>query len=236
MSSQSDSISVLLKEILHSAEYFSTIGTNNPPMERREHLLSCLSKTVKNALSDFGLGADLLDVKHGGRQYNYSPVAWLRIFDTEHAPNAQDGYYIVMLFNVDGSAVYLSLNHGTSEFRGNQMRPIHNDYKLLERSTAARNALDLLIPATDNNLVKEIELMWERAPVKNYSKQRLKNYELANIYAYKYPVKSLPTDAFFISNLIHMTNLLWAIEKHFSAIQTTFIRFFPERIRIDRID
>ena len=115
MTSQNDSISVLLKEILHSAEHFSTIGTNNPPMERREHLLSCLSETVKHALVDLNLGADLLEVKHGGRQYNYSPVAWLRIFDAEHAPNAQDGYYIVMLFSTDGSAVYLSLNHGTSE-------------------------------------------------------------------------------------------------------------------------
>jgi MrcB-like, N-terminal domain len=49
-------------------------------------------------------------------------VPWVRIYAPEQSPTAQEGIYLTYLFAADGSRAYLSLMHGSSEFRSDQAR------------------------------------------------------------------------------------------------------------------
>jgi len=198
-------------------------------MEKREILLQELSDKIRNFLNSQNLDTQLLRVKHGGRQSNYSPVAWIRIFDPEHAPTAQSGFYVVLLFAADGSSVYLSLNQGTSEFRSNAMRPIMKDDILLNRAATARAALNnwsSQVIAAGSTL---IDLRGESAPVGAESKRRIKNYELANVYTYQYKLTDLPTDSEFAADLEELLVLLRALESADLSIPTKFVADGPNK-------
>src|SRR5689334_22466944 len=45
-------------------------------------------------------------------------VPWTRFGSRERSPRATDGFYVVYLWAFDGSAVFLSLNQGTTDFDG----------------------------------------------------------------------------------------------------------------------
>ena len=227
MDDKNQDVSKLLKEIFLLAPKFSTAGVDNPSMEYREKILIDLCVKIREVISELQIGVELLGVKHGGRQYNYSPVAWIRIFDREHSPTAQSGYYVVLLFAADGSTVYLSLNQGTSEMRGNHMRPIRNNDKLLVSAIEARSALKASKMQIDAKALTHIDLKWANAPVRNYSKKRIKNYELANIFAYRYAPDRLPSDEIFRTDIAEMILLLWALEKYYCTAPTNFVTELP---------
>jgi Peptidase A4 family/MrcB-like, N-terminal domain len=71
-------------------------------------------------------------------------VPWVRIYAPEHSPTAQEGIYLTYLFAADGSRAYLSLMHGSSEFRSGAMRAISDQRTLLARAAVARSALGVL--------------------------------------------------------------------------------------------
>jgi len=216
-------VSDFLRGVLLLAPHFSREGSNNIYMEEREELLAGLESKLEDLLREANLGSQLLSVEHGGRQYNYSPVPCVRVFDPEHAPTAQSGFYVVLLFAADGSAVFLSLNQGTSEFRSNAMRPILSDDVLLNRAAMARVALDAW--ATDAAVAGStaIDLRGSGAPVGAESKRRVRNYELANIYAFGYSREELPSDDEFMSDLEELLVLLWALESKDLTVKTRFV-------------
>jgi hypothetical protein len=219
--------STSFREILDLASNYSKSSSANPPMEKRELLLKDLSQELTLFLQEVNLDSQNLKVKHGGRQSSYSPVPWIRIFDPQHAPTAQSGFYVVLLFAADGTSVYLSLNQGTSEFRSNAMRPINDENVLLNRAAAARTALAdwstevaLLGPDT-------MDLRGESAPVEKDSKIRIKNYELGNVFTYEYPADDLPTDDKFKNDLEELLVLLWALENADLTTPTEFVKVMP---------
>jgi len=218
-----------LRQILELAPQFKKDEADNPAMEKRELLLAALRTEIEAHLVQGNLDPNLLQVRAGGRQSLYSPVPWVRIFDPEHAPTAQTGFYIVLLFAADGSAVYLSLNQGTSEFRSNKMRPILDDDLLLNRTAIARAAIDEWVTRVTTAGTVEIDLRGETAPVGPESKRRARNYELANIYAYRYPVAELPTDDSFRADLEELLVLLWALENADLTTPTAFVSQLPKR-------
>ena len=197
-------------------------------MEQRELLLKDLSQELRVFLQEVNLDSQNLKVEHGGRISNYSPLAWIRVFDPQHAPKATSGFYVVLLFAADGSSVYLSLNQGTSEFRSNAMRPINDENVLLNRASAARTALAdwstevaLLGPDT-------MDLRGESAPVGKESKTRIRNYELGNVFTYEYPSTDLPTDDKFKDDLEELLVLLWALENADLTTPTEFVKVMPK--------
>ncbi|MDO9409693.1 MrcB family domain-containing protein [Patulibacter sp.] len=52
----------------------------------------------------------------------YSRVPWVRFGSKAQTPSATDGFYVVYLWAADGSAVYLSLNQGTTDFVSGEFR------------------------------------------------------------------------------------------------------------------
>jgi hypothetical protein len=196
-------------------------------MERREALLVELSSQLHASLVHANLDSNVLRVQHGGRQANYSPVPWVRIFDPEHAPTAQSGFYVVLLFAADGSSVYLSLYQGNSEFRSNKMRPIMKDEVLLNRASGARLALSDWASEVAAEGLTSIDLKGGGYPVGVESRRRIRNYELANIYAYRYPLDDLPSDSEFTADVEELLVLLWALESVDLSAQTKFVAELP---------
>ena len=124
-----------------------------------------------------------------------------------------EGFYIVYLFSTDGSAVYLSLNQGTSEFRSNAMRPVNDRAELRARAAEARRLLN----AFEGTLLMRsatvaMDLTWASTPgVGPESRRRTRNYEDANIIALRYPAGSIPPDEELLQDLSDMLPLLAAL-------------------------
>jgi hypothetical protein len=218
---QNQTFSNFSKNILDVAPNFST--TTSQFMEIRETNLRVLSDHISNLLLAEDLDTQALKVDYGGRQSNYSPVCWIRIYDPKHAPTAQHGYYVVLLFAADGSAVYLSLNQGTSEFRSGAMRPISNESTLLNKAAVARTRLNEWSSNVMTSGSPIMDLRGESVNVGKESKKRIRNYEFANIYSYKYSIDALPTDDVFKDDLNELLVLLWALEDTGSTTATDFI-------------
>ena len=199
----------LFLEVLGLAPQYSASGSD--VMKRRDVLIRESSNLIRDLLgSHYGPSNDLR-VKGGGRQANYSPVPWVRIYDPEYSSSAQLGFYVVFLFAADGSGVYLSLNQGTSEWRGNKMRPIVDDKKLMASAANARITLAECSSPVFTAGIEVIELKIGDLSVGPESKRRVRNYELANIAAYWYPRLELPDDERLFAGLDEFLLLLFEL-------------------------
>lgn len=134
----------------------------------------------------------------------------------------------MLLFAADGSAVYLSLNQGTSEFRSNAIRPINDDNALLNRAAAARTTLGDWASKVALMGPDSMNLCGDSAPVGTESKKRIRNYELANVFTYEYPIDALPDDDRFKGDLDELLVLLWALENANLSSQTEFLSNRPK--------
>jgi hypothetical protein len=128
-------------------------------------------------------------------------VPWVRIFDSVKSPSATQGWYVVFLFAADGSSVYLSLNQGTTEFKGGAFVP-RDVSDISDRVTSARSALTGQRLST--RLLTEIQL-------KDGGKLGA-GYERGNVYAYGYKRGALPSDDELRSDLATMLNLLLLVD------------------------
>jgi hypothetical protein len=137
------SISDDIQRILDLAAEYSR-GPSRAMLERAS-TAEALADKLATSLSEPPGTTTLRDlhllVRAGGRQANFSPIPWVRVYSKRYAPTAQEGIYLVYLFSADGSAAYLSLNQGTSEFRSGAMRSINDQRILFSRAAQARSAL-----------------------------------------------------------------------------------------------
>lgn len=136
-------VDTLFRGILDKADQFSVDTTDL--MIQRQAWIAEAAQLVEQWVKSDVVGTTLAEMdfrtREGGRQASFSPVPWLRVYVPKYSPGATDGFYIVYLFSADGSAVYLSLNQGTSEWRTGKMRPLRDDAELRARAAAARLAL-----------------------------------------------------------------------------------------------
>jgi hypothetical protein len=192
-------------------DYFPTA---TPAMRRRDTALADMVARLDQILPELseGLGLAHLGLRagRGGHQANYSPTAWVRVYASDYSRNAMEGFYIVYLFATDGSAVYLSLNQGTSEFRSNAMRPVNDRAELRARAMEARRSLSEFEGTPLMNLATlAMDLTWASTPgVGPESRRRTRNYEDANIIALRYLAGAVPPDEDLTQDLSDMLPLL----------------------------
>jgi hypothetical protein len=191
--------------------------TPTPAMLRRDvalaDIVARLDEVVPELSQGLGLASLGLRAGRGGHQASYSPTAWVRVYAPGYSPNAMEGFYIVYLFATDGSAVYISLNQGTSEYRSNAMRPINDRAELRARAAEARRSLS---DFQDTPLMRsagvEMDLTWASTPgVGPESRRRTRNYEDANVLALRYPAAAVPPDEDLLQDLSGMLPLLAAL-------------------------
>jgi hypothetical protein len=179
------------------------------PMRERSAVLAELAVRIEEALKgptgqpwqrEFDL-----KVHAGGQQGSVALVPWVRIYAPEQSPTAQEGVYLTYLFAADGSRAYLSLMHGSSEFRSGAMRAINDRRVLLARAAVARSALSELAEAgAAAGAALTIDLAWRgrRSP------DRARAYENANILAREYRSQQIPPDSQLLADVAGMLPLL----------------------------
>jgi hypothetical protein len=191
--------------------------TETPAMQRRDaalvDMVTRLDKILPELSQGLGLASLGLRAETGGRQGNYSPTAWVRIYAPDYAPSAMEGFYVAYLFATDGSAVYLSLNQGTTEYRSNAMRPVNDRGELRARAAEARRSLgDFEGTPLMRSATLAMDLTWASTPgVGPESRRRTRNYEDANIVAVRYPAGSVSPDEDSLQDLSDMLPLLAAL-------------------------
>lgn len=181
----------------------------SPRMRERTAVLADLADGLDRAL-DGPAGQPWhtvlgLHVRAGGQQGSVALVPWVRVYTPEQSPTAQEGIYLTYLFAADGSRAYLSLMHGSSEFRSGSMRAITDQRVLLARAAVARSALgDLAEASAAAGATLSIDLGWKgfRSP------DRAKAYESANILAREYQAGQIPPDTQLLADLSEMLPLL----------------------------
>jgi hypothetical protein len=182
----------MFKAVMDLQSSYSATGSKE--MTERQLKLKDAEKVIRTWIEPSG-HPDIelvgkLDTDVGGQRGNFGPVPWVRIFSREHSPSAQRGNYIVFLFSADGKSLFLSLNQGTSEFRGNQWRPATPETVREQASTSRQQ----LAAEFENNILsptQSMNLAIEEASVSEYSKKRVRNYELGSILSVEYKTRDL---------------------------------------------
>jgi hypothetical protein len=196
-----------IQRVLDLAADFSPRAS--PPMRERAAVLADLAggldRALKGPVGQRWQEEISLQVHAGGQQGSVALVPWVRIYAPEQSPTAQEGIYLTYLFAADGSRAYLSLMHGSSEFRSGAMRAITDQRILLARAAVARSALgDLAEAGVAAGAALTIDLAWRgfRSP------DRAKAYESANILAREYRTGQIPSDTRLLADLAGMLPLL----------------------------
>lgn len=121
-------------------------------------------------------------------QGNPAEIPWICVFDLEITKSAQEGYYIVFLFNSNMSGVYLSLNQGWTQYE--------KEYGIKEgRTQIATNA------SKAKSLLRG-DQGFSYATINLNATQSLgKGYEAGNICSKYYPANAFPNDNEIIDDL-----------------------------------
>lgn len=197
-----------MKKSLHSVfdNYFSTrlrlqgranvIGTPD-----QNALLVEIPSLIEDHLNKMGL-AHLFKIKGSIGNGNIARVPWVGVFKRDVTENAENGYYIVLLFSENMNSCYLSLNQGITAVE-----------ELYTKSFAIRKMREAALQALTH---LECDPEAHRGPIDLASTGDLgRGYEAAAIVSFKYESSNLPSDEVFFK---HLNLLLGYYEKIFKAV------------------
>lgn len=123
-------------------------------------------------------------------------VPWIRVYDRVQSPRATEGWYLVYLFAADGSAVYLSLNQGTTDFDGSDYARKDDEF-IAKRVESARQTLSI------SGQLSTLEPM-DLADPGGLGE----GYEKANVVSRKYLAGEVPKDQNLEEDLREMVAML----------------------------
>ncbi|NYH44768.1 hypothetical protein HNR22_004495 [Micromonospora jinlongensis] len=188
-------LSRLFDEILRLQPGWSS--GNTPEMQRRGVLVRQEGPALVRAELDALFSQPPFDLRVEGRDGTglKTRVPWIRVYSKSRSPRATDGWYVVYLFAFDGSAVYLSLNQGTTVPGQFTMRPPEQLYDRVHwaRTTLARSPYD------QSGLLPKIDLADEGLG---------RGYERGNVFAIRYDRGSLSSGVRLGTDLKRMVELL----------------------------
>lgn len=122
-------------------------------------------------------------------QGQWAEIPWLCIFIKDLTISATRGYYIVYLFNADGSGLYISLNQGWTYFKDKYGTKIGRE-KIRKTASIVRDKLNT-VPY--NMKLLNIDLKGKR--------DLAKGYELGHICGRYYDIDNLPSEEEIINDL-----------------------------------
>lgn len=117
-------------------------STNTHEMRERGHLIrSVLAGELRSRLpalqKAFDSVFDDLAVEGSDGIGRKTEAPWVRIFSRAMSPNAREGFYLVIHFAANGSAVFITVGCGSTIWRGGDLLPV-SDYELKRRTSWAR--------------------------------------------------------------------------------------------------
>ena len=172
----------------------------------------------------------LVDFLHKGGYADYkvqgsggvgrkAAVPWVRIYREEFSKSAQEGYYLVYLFDAKGERVYLSLNHASTN------RETFTSITDEEAIRYVNDARELIKPLTDeivhgqnnnkNELSDIINYVWDIDLASNLSTP--KAYEKTHIFGFE--INKSHVDMSFNWDLINALELLEVIYNNLEILE-----------------
>jgi hypothetical protein len=190
----SEPFSEIMWRVLELQRSYSS--NNTPEMQLRGRLVRDGGRrALQRLLSDPPSLTFKPDFEGSDGRGSKARVPWMRVYDKQRSPKATSGWYVVYLFAADGSAVYLSLNQGTT-FEGGSFKNRPPAY-LKQRVESARS---VLAPRGDDRLLQEIAL---------HDPGGLgPGYEQGNVFAYRYDSETIPDDERLQADLLTMLQML----------------------------
>jgi 5-methylcytosine-specific restriction enzyme A len=165
------------------------------PQDKKSYSLYSLetAKKIKEEIprllhSKCGLPKEKYKIQGSIGQGNPSEIPWICIFDKEVTKSAQQGFYIVYLFNSKMEGVYLSLNQGWTQYENEfgtkegkiQIKRVSSYSKSILRGDQGFSYNDINLDAT--------KILGE-------------GYELGNICSKYYPINAIPSDEEIVDDL-----------------------------------
>jgi len=172
-------------------------SANSSPMQQRGELIR---KEIPVLLAPLGKPFGLEVQGRDGTGLK-TRVPWVRLYNPQWSPKATEGWYLVFLFSFDGSAVFLSLNQGTTTFVNGAFVPTAPDI-LKKRTEEARTIIGNggFDTAT---LLRDIEL--------NDPGGLGQGYEHGNVFAIPYDRGKVPNDEIIQNDVTRLAPLLNAL-------------------------
>lgn len=117
-------------------------SSNTPDMQERGHLIrSVLAGELRSRLPSlrkaFDSVFDDLAVEGSDGIGRKTEAPWVRVFSKAMSPTPREGFYLVIHFAADGSAVFITVGCGSTIWRGGDLRPVSDD-ELKTRTSWAR--------------------------------------------------------------------------------------------------
>lgn len=166
-------------------------------------LLEEIPARIEKHLASRGI-AHLYKVKGSIGNGNIARVPWVSIFRTSITKNAENGYYIVLLFSEDMSSCFLSLNQGITSIQ-----------KMYTRTFALRKMQEVASSA-----LKYLEIHPETVQGKINLKSTGdlgRGYEAAAIESFQYFNGELPSERQFFEDLDFLINEYSLLENIFKS-------------------
>ncbi|MGW9183825.1 MrcB family domain-containing protein [Agromyces sp. NPDC055661] len=134
-----------------------------------------------------------------------SQVPWVRIHSVQLSPSSTTGWYVVYLFAGDGSAVYLTLMHASTNPDHGELIP-RTLGELAEHVRWGERIIGGWMEDTPR-LVRSIVLHAPRSKV-------AEAYEASTLCAFRYPVHGIPPEHELLGDLREMIIALTRIYEH----------------------
>jgi len=136
-------------------------------------------------------------------KYSFIPWICLLSSNAKISPGPQKGIYIVLLFNKDGDAFYLTLSQGITNFKNMKITS-------KERKTIIQNTVTYFRDAIDKELINKYNFTTEKMDLGDDLSFRGKGYIETTIISKKYEVESFDSEDFKKS--------LWALIQEYNEI------------------
>jgi hypothetical protein len=119
---------------------------NTPEMQERGHLIRTeLAQELRNRIptlqAAFDDVFDDLAVEGSDGIGRKTEAPWVRLFSRAMSPNPREGFYLVIHFAADGSAVFFTVGCGSTIWSGGDLRPV-SDIELKRRTSWARSVIE----------------------------------------------------------------------------------------------
>ena len=166
-------------------------------------ILSDIPKQIQSHLAALGR-AHLYKIKGSIGVGNIARVPWVGVFRQGVTENAENGYYIVLLFSEDMSKCYLSLNQGITAIEKMYTKQFARR-KMLEAAAEARTRLSCSPEAHLGKI--DLAATGDLALA----------YEAAAIVSFKYSSNELPSDTIFFSQLDELLTHYESLYREFGS-------------------
>lgn len=115
-------------------------------MQERGNLIrSVLTQELRDRLHDLARAFDPLfdDLAVEGSDGigRKTEAPWVRLYSKAMSPTAREGFYVVLHFSADGSAVFITIGCGSTIWSGGDLRPI-SDEQLKAKTSWARSVIE----------------------------------------------------------------------------------------------